>query len=223
MKTRIRRTGRALAVGLGALALSVGATACSLGGDEESSTDTEVASEDTGADEDEAASDDGADDSTADDTAADDTAEDDAAASDDGADGAAADDAAADDAADDEESSDGATEASDEDLQAATDQVMGFFQALGDQDPEAACGFMLDPTTGEAMDGQMLDLCVSSIEESGQLDQFTPEMMDLITEDMMEAKDNGDGTITVTMAGASSVTMEQGSDGEWYIADSSMG
>ncbi|MBP2407527.1 hypothetical protein JOF44_000430 [Brachybacterium fresconis] len=225
MTTIMRRTVRGAATGLGALAIVAGASSCGSllgGGDEDGSQDpageeqpAEEGGDGAAAEGDDAAADEG-------DAAAD---EGDDAASDEGDDTAAEDDEddagtdGGDDVATDEGGDDPATggEVAEEELGAAKQRVLTFFEALGEQDAEAACSVMLDPSTGEPASGEGLTDCVDELESSGQMEQFTPEVVDVITEDMLEAEGNDDGTITISAAGTE-VSMEKADDGKWYIA-----
>ncbi|MDN5687352.1 MAG: hypothetical protein L0G94_11860 [Brachybacterium sp.] len=210
MTTIMRRTVRGAATGLGALAVVAGASSCGSllgGGDEDGSQDPagEEQSAEEGGDGAAAEEGDGAGD------------EGDDAASDEGDDTAAEDDG--DDVATDEGGDDAAAggEVAEEELGAAKQRVLTFFEALGEQDAEAACSVMLDPSTGEPASGEGLADCVDELESSGQLEQFTPEVVDVITEDMLEAEGNDDGTITISAAGTE-VSMQKADDGTWYIA-----
>ena len=210
MTTIMRRTLRGAATGLGALAIVAGASSCGslLGGGDDGSEDPAGEEQPAGEGEDGA----GAEDEGADAAAGegDDAASDgDDAATDQGGEDAAT-DGGGDDAA-------SGTEVTEEDLGAAKQQVLTFFEALGDHDAEAACSVMLDPSTGEPASGDGLAACVEELDASGQMEQFSPEVVDMITEDVLEAEGNDDGSITISAAGTE-LGMEKADDGTWYIA-----
>ncbi|MGY5764607.1 hypothetical protein ACXET9_05320 [Brachybacterium sp. DNPG3] len=202
MTTYIRRSTRALAVGIGAVALSVGAAACSSGGDEgTATTDAEVTAEETTAEE-----------TTAEETTEDQVEETTEETSEETDETDETDETGSDDAA--------SGDVTDEDLSAAKSQVLGFLGALGDQDAEAACSFAINAATGEPYADDELAACGEQIESTGMMDVFTPELVALVTEDTLTAEANEDGTITVGASGSSQMVLTKASDGNWYVSGS---
>lgn len=108
-------------------------------------------------------------------------------------------------------------EGGDPDLAAAEQQVISYFRALGDQDAEAACGLLLDESTGEPLAGDALSSCASYLEESGSMDAFTPEIVEQITPEALTSVHQDDGTIAVSVEGSTALALAQAADGEWYI------
>lgn len=205
MTSIMRRTVRGAAAGLGALAVVAGAAACGglTGGDDE-----KVDGDDTAVEEEQPAA--------GEDASEEKVAEEGEEAADEGQDAVESEQ----DSSGEDEEEDGAAaggEVSDADLDASKQQVLAFFEALGEKDGEAACGFVLDPTTGEPAAGAALTACADTMDSSGMMDMFTPEMVAVITEDALEASDNGDGTIKISAQGAD-FDMHKADDGKWYIA-----
>lgn len=117
-----------------------------------------------------------------------------------------------------EEAGGAAADVTEEDLSAAKGQFIGFVQALGEKDATKACGFMIDPSTGEPVADENLETCASTLESSGMMDTFTPEMAGMISEDMLTATANDDGTITLDLSG-SELKMVKASDDKWYFTN----
>lgn len=188
----MRRTVRRSAVTLGAVALALGAAACGGSSDAESGD----SGEDTATTEEAAAEDEATEEDTA---AEEDTAtEEDSAA---------------------EEGDEAATELTEEDLTAAEERFLEFLQVADDGDHEATCGYVLDPNTGEPAEGDRVQDCADNI--SGTLDSLEPGTFDILTADDIEATDNGDGTVSISLMGSEyPLGMARASDGEWYVSES---
>lgn len=106
-------------------------------------------------------------------------------------------------------------------LVAASQRFVDALQVLDDQDWEAACGFVLDPTTGTAPEGERLQECVDGVEPAlaPQADQLRPGTFDVIEPSMVEASDNGDGTVSLSVLGEDiDIPMVRGVDGAWYLS-----
>lgn len=203
----MRRTMRGTAAGLGALAIVAGTAACGglLGGDGEGGDPpaAEEPADDGGAAEDDAEGD------SESDAEGESETEGEAAGSEEseGSEGSEGENASGDDAA---------GELAEEDLAAAGDRFSEFFSAVGDGDAEAACGVLADPATGKPFEGDRLEECTTSFEESIGED-FDPAMAGVIDRSMIEAVDNGDGTAGITLMGEDSELTMTESDGEWYL------
>lgn len=199
----MRRTMRGTAAGLGALAIVAGTAACGglLGGDGEGG-DPPAAEEP--ADDGDAAEGDAEGDSESD------------AEGESEAEGEAAGSEESEGSDEEDASGDAAGELAEEDLSAAGDRFSEFFSAVGDGDAEAACGVLADPATGKPFEGERLEECTTSFEESIGED-FDPAMADVIDRSMIEAVDNGDGTAGITLMGEDSEMTMTESDGEWYL------
>lgn len=117
-----------------------------------------------------------------------------------------------------EEAAEGEAEAfSDEDLQGASDRFYEFLEYTVTGDFEAACGMVLNPVTDEPMSGEEAEACAGGMEgtSASQLDESA---LDAISAEDIEATDNGDGTVAISMMGSDfPYGMTKGSDGEWYI------
>ncbi|MFC7458052.1 hypothetical protein ACFQS2_12730 [Brachybacterium sp. GCM10030267] len=121
-------------------------------------------------------------------------------------------------AASDAGSGENAGEVGEQDVSAAKEQMIGFIQALGDKDAEAACGFVLDPATDQPVEGASATACVETITDSDQYQALSPQAAAMVTEDMLEADPRDDGTIAISVPGIDTeVPMARGDDGSWYI------
>jgi hypothetical protein len=198
MNATLRKFGRGSAALAGTFALGLSLAACGGGDETEETTEAEAPAAETT--EEAPAESDGGGDAVAGDETTDDSADDTTDESDD---------------ADSEDS--GSTEVTDDDLSNAKDQTMGFFEALADGDNSKACGFFLDPTTGDPAEGEVKEACGEYLDDNESLSSLTPETVDLI-EDQIETVDNGDGTIGIEAGGSDmGLHMEKGSDGNWYF------
>ncbi|MDN6399639.1 MAG: hypothetical protein L0K01_04185, partial [Brachybacterium sp.] len=91
---------------------------------------------------------------------------------------------------------------------------------LDDQDWEAACGMVLDPTTSAAPEGERLQECIDGVESviGDQAEQLEPGVFDAVDTSMIEASDNGDGTVSLSVLGNQlDIPMAPGEDGRWYL------
>ncbi|QNN81633.1 hypothetical protein H3H54_08730 [Brachybacterium sp. Z12] len=216
MTSIMRRTVRGAAAGLGALAIVAGTAACGglLGGDAEEDSPS-VEEQDPAQDE----GDDGADEEADPAETEEGSAESDGAGTDDadaGEDTEAGDDAETGDDADNDDAGGGET-LGEEDLTKAGDRFYAFFEAIGNEDPEAACSLVIDYETGEPTTGAGLEKCMASFEEEFGAD-FDPSMMDILQREMIEASDSGDGSAEISVMGESTeMSMQKADDGEWYI------
>lgn len=109
---------------------------------------------------------------------------------------------------------------SDDELHAASQRFLDVLQVLDDQDWEAACGMVLDPTTSAPPEGERLQECVDGVEPviGDQAEQLEPGAFDAVDPSMIEASDNGDGTVSLSVLGnALDIPMAPGQDGRWYL------
>jgi hypothetical protein len=226
MKTRIRGIAKGLAVGTGSLALALSLAACGGNSSDDASGDDggKINAGDSSDSDSDASSDDASasDDTSSDEASDDSSSSDDASSSDDSSDDSSSDDSSAsDDSSSDDSSSDDSgskSDVSDADIKDAKDQYMDFLKSLGDQDAEKACGFTMDPSTKKPISGAALKVCAKQLEDSGMLDQFTPEMLDVLDESMIDGEATDDGDIKMTIGGEdANATMSKGSDGKWYL------
>ena len=107
-----------------------------------------------------------------------------------------------------------------EDLQTASQRFVDLLHVLDDQDWEAACGMVLDPTTGTAPEGERRQECAAGAESAigEHAEQLEPGAFDTIDASMVEAHDNGDGTVSLSVLGEElDVPMAPGEDGRWYL------
>lgn len=110
---------------------------------------------------------------------------------------------------------------SEEELGAASQRFVDVLQVIDDQDWEAACGFVLDPTTGTAPEGERLQECADGVEPAmaGHADQIQPGMFDAVEPSMVQASDNGDDSVSLSVMGEDlDIPMVQGDDGQWYLS-----
>jgi hypothetical protein len=106
-------------------------------------------------------------------------------------------------------------------LDAASQRFLEALQVLDDQDWEAACGVVLDPTTGTAPEGDRLTECADDVDEvvAGHADLLEPGTFDDLDVSMIEATDSGDGTVAIGVLGEElDIPMAPGEDGRWYLA-----
>lgn len=203
MNAFVRNVARRTSIGLGVLALAVGAAAC--GGDDaqEPAPEQEPGVEETAPEDDEQLE---PSDGSEQQSDADGEADGDSEASDGG------------ESNGDPEASDGggdAEELSEQDLEAAKQSWVGFIQALDDQDAEQACSYLLHPETGQTGEGD--PECEAAFEEDVMSQVDGDEFADLDTA-MIDAEDNGDGTVTVLLDGQPfPLPLVAGEDGEWYL------
>lgn len=108
-----------------------------------------------------------------------------------------------------------------EELDAASQRFVELLHVLDDQDWEAACGMVLDPSTGTAPEGERLQECADGVEPvfAELTEQLEPGAFDAVDASMIEAADEGDGTVTLSVLGQDlDVPMVPGEDGRWYLA-----
>ncbi|WP_151904713.1 hypothetical protein [Brachybacterium ginsengisoli] len=107
-----------------------------------------------------------------------------------------------------------------DELDAASARFVDILQVLDDGDWEAACGMVLDPTTGAAPEGDRLQECVDGVESElgGRSDLVDPGAFDSMDASMVEAEDTGDGTVALSVLGNDlDIPMAPGDDGRWYL------
>lgn len=108
----------------------------------------------------------------------------------------------------------------DEELEAASQRFVDLLHVLDDQDWDAACGMVLDPATGTAPEGERLQECADGVEPvlGERAAQLEPGTFDAIDASMVEAHDDGDGTVSLSVLGEElDVPMAPGQDGRWYL------
>lgn len=134
------------------------------------------------------------------------------------------DDETAEDATDEESSdpaaSDGGGDAAGEgDIEAAKERFVAFLQVVDDADYEAACGYTLDPSTDAPPVDETLQACVQGLESQlGSSGTVQPGTFDAIDPSMIEAEENADGSITVSIGGDPfPLPMVEHTDGQWYF------
>lgn len=116
--------------------------------------------------------------------------------------------------------SDGGGEApGEEELTAAKERFIDFLQVIDDSDYEAACGFTLDPGTGQPPTGESLSSCAESLEsEMSGVGTIQPGTFDAVDASMVGAEPNEDGTVTLTIgADQFPLPMIEHTDGQWYF------
>lgn len=110
---------------------------------------------------------------------------------------------------------------SDEELETASARFVDGLHLLDDQYWEAACGLVLDPSTGTAPEGERLQECVDGVElaVAAYADTLEPGVFDAIEPSMVAATDNGDGTVSLSILDQPvDIPMAQGDDDEWYFS-----
>lgn len=115
----------------------------------------------------------------------------------------------------------GASPFSDEELEDASARFVEVLRVLDDSDWEAACGMVLDPTTGTAPEGERLQQCVDGAEPAfaEHEDLLVPGRFDAVEPEMVTATDNGDDTVSLRLLEEEvDVPMVQGEDGRWYLS-----
>lgn len=108
----------------------------------------------------------------------------------------------------------------DAELDAASQRLLDALQVLDDQDWEAACAMVLDPSTGTAPEGERLQECVDRAEPAlgEQAGSLEPGAFDALDVSMIEASDNGDDTVALSILGEDlGIPMAPGDDGRWYL------
>ncbi|PZP17087.1 MAG: hypothetical protein DI611_03995 [Brachybacterium faecium] len=194
-RTTAHRAGRTAAVGLGSLALALGAAACTGGDDEPASPP--AAEETTEAE-------------PTTEPAEEPTSEE---PTDEPTEGSSASDGGGD------------AEVSEEDLTIAKERFVSFMQVVDDPDYEAACGYMLDPSTGEPPVGAELAACAESLEqELGSSVDVEPGTFDALDASMVEASADDSGAVTISFGGSQfPVPMTKHTDGQWYFTNPDLG
>lgn len=118
------------------------------------------------------------------------------------------------------EASDGG-EVTEADLAAATDRFLGFLGVIDDQDWEAACGYVLDPGTGAAPEGERLQQCADGARGAmaDYEEMLEPGVFDQLDASMVQAEPADDGTISLSLLEQPvEIPMTRGDDGQWYLS-----
>lgn len=117
--------------------------------------------------------------------------------------------------------SDGGADVTDADLTAATDRFLAFLRVVDDQDWESACGYVLDPETGTAPEGERLQSCADGAAEAmAEYEEvLAPGAFDSLDASMVRAEPGEDGTISLSLLEQEiDVPMVRGEDGQWYFS-----
>lgn len=119
----------------------------------------------------------------------------------------------------------GDAEVSEEDLTVAKERFVSFMQVVDDPDYEVACGYMLDPSTGEPPVGAELAACAESLEqELGSSVDVEPGAFDALDASMVEASADDSGAVTISFGGSQfPVPMTKHTDGQWYFTTPDLG
>lgn len=115
----------------------------------------------------------------------------------------------------------GGAEVTDADLTEATDRFLAFLQVVDDQDWEGACGYVLDPGTGTAPEGERLQECADGAHGAmGEYEELLQSgAFDELDASMVRAAPGEDGTITLSLLEQPiDVPMVRGEDGDWYFS-----
>lgn len=115
----------------------------------------------------------------------------------------------------------GGEEITDADLTAATDRFLAFLRVVDDQDWEGACGYVLDPETGTAPEGERLQSCADGAAEAmAEYEEvLAPGAFDTLDASMVRAEPGEDGTISLSLLEQDiDVPMVRGDDGQWYFS-----
>ena len=120
-----------------------------------------------------------------------------------------------------EESGEQAGPFSEQELEGASARFVEALERLEDRDWEGTCAMVLDPSTGTAPEGERLSDCVEDVRPavSGYADGLEPGALDAIEPSMVEAVDEGDGSVSLSiMDQPVDVPMVPGEDGRWYFS-----
>ena len=106
-------------------------------------------------------------------------------------------------------------------LEAASQRFVEVLRVLDDRDWEAACTYVLDPTTGAAPEGERLtdsaEGAQSAIAPHEEL--LAPGVFEAIDASSVTASDNGDGTVSLRVLDEEiDVPMVRGEDDLWYLS-----
>lgn len=114
---------------------------------------------------------------------------------------------------------------SEEELTVAKERFVSFMQVVDDADYEAACGYVLDSTTGAPLAGAALDDCAAGLEqEIGSTGNVEPGTFDALDASMVEASADDSGVVTISFGGSDfPVPMTEHTDGQWYFTDPNLG
>lgn len=104
---------------------------------------------------------------------------------------------------------------SQEEADASKQRAYDFIMAVDSGDYETACGMMLNPLTQEPMTDPTM---ISGYAEGVRGEQQQTGQLAGLTVDMLEARPNDDGTVTISVAGTDfPYNMRKASDGQWYF------
>lgn len=121
----------------------------------------------------------------------------------------------------DEEGDETAEPFSEDELERAAERFVEALALLEDRDWAGTCAMVLDPSTGKAPEGERLSDCVEDVRPavSGYADGLEPGALDAIEPSMVEAVDEGDGSVSLSiMDQPVDVPMVPGDDGRWYFS-----
>lgn len=206
MNAVMRRVVRRTSLGLGALALAAGAAACGGDNGEQDAPEQDPAIEEPAAqDEGDLEPSDGDGQQSAE--------EGEGAEAPEASDGDEDDTSGEDDEGD--ESGSSTEEVPAEQIDAAKQRWVEFMQAVGSGDGAKACEYLLHPETGETGDED--PECAETFEEE-LISQIEGGAYDELDASLVDAEDNGDGTVTIMLDGRPfPMVMTPGDDGAWYL------
>jgi len=101
------------------------------------------------------------------------------------------------------------------------DRFLGFLGVIDDQDWEAACGYVLDPGTGAAPEGERLQQCADGARGAmaDYEEMLEPGVFDQLDASMVQAEPADEGTISLSLLEQPvEVPMTRGDDGQWYLS-----
>ncbi len=189
MITTIRSIRRAAALGLGGTAVAIALAACGGGGTVTADETTSAAAETTTASE-----------------SATETESTEASASESATESAAP------------ETSEAAAPVTEDDLNAAKQNWVDFYTAVGNKDYEGACRLVVLPGSKQPMTDDLVKQCAEGASSDPNVDQISPELAAQVTPELLDARDNGDGTIMVSIQGQDMPYPNiKGDDGKWYL------
>ena len=99
--------------------------------------------------------------------------------------------------------------------------VRGVRGGIDDQDWEAACGYVLDPGTGAAPEGERLQQCADGARGAmaDYEEMLEPGVFDQLDASMVQAEPADDGTISLSLLEQPvDVPMTRGDNGQWYLS-----
>jgi hypothetical protein len=115
----------------------------------------------------------------------------------------------------------GGAEITDSDLTAATDRFLDFLWIVDDRDWESACGYVLDPETGAAPEGERRQQCTDGARSAmaDYEEMLKPGVFDQLDASMVQAEPADDGAIALCLLEQPvEIPMIRGDDGRWYLS-----